>query len=264
MRSAWWLAVALIASACGVGTSETSTTAPAPSTTSTSSTTASIAPAETTTTEAAVVELREIVWPDDSQRLSVDRNYRFDLEGVSVSVRLPTEHWEVLGYEQGAALFGWRGDLGFRPETLDVLIFDVSDDGTEEAWSRIEALGQADLDDVNESWTWTDQGTSTVAGIPVEWREIRIPNVRPVANNPRVVALTDVGRAVLWADTTARFYVVPVEDLTVTVVAFETRCSCSFETSWSRSGHVDDEENELSMWLDQLEGFLSAVTFEGA
>ena len=143
-----------------------------------------------------------------------------------------------------------------------MLVFDVGDDGIERAWERIETLLDAELDSAGEKWAWSRTGASAVGGITVEWREGRVPDVPRSADDPRMVDLSSVGRATLWAGTSARVFVVPIEELTVTLVGYETRCACSVQQSWARDSHVDDVENELSMWVPELEDLLESMMFE--
>jgi hypothetical protein len=159
-------------------------------------------------------------------------------------------------------LLAWAGPSGFRDETLDLLVFDVGGDGVDGAWNRIEERLASELEPTGAVWDWANEGMAVVGGVEVEWREVRLPDVRLSPDDPRLVGLSDIGRATLWAGTSARVFVVPVEELTVTLVGYETRCACSFEQSWAREDHIDDIENELSMWISELEAFLAAMSFE--
>lgn len=247
--------VALVVAACEGEAGDTTTTSRAEpvadSTTTTNETATTIAPGR--------VVLDELSWPNDGRRLAAGVSHVLDLRGIRLAVTPGVDDWELLGFERSVALFGWRGPSGFRPETLDVLVLDIGDQGVEAAWTRIESLVGESLSAVGESLTWVDEGTAAVGGKSAEWREVRIPDARSFFDNPTMVALSPVGRAVLWANTTARVFVVSVDDLTVTIVGYETRCACSFEKSWMRGDHVDDVENELSMWIDELEAFLAAM-----
>ena len=256
--------LALMTATCaGEASQEPTTTAVSvaqPSKTIVESTTT---PKETTSPAVEPVVLGELVWaPNTSRKLREGVRHRAEVSGVAVEVTPPAAGWSLLGLERSAMLMAWGGPSGFRNETLNVLVFDVGNDGVDAAWARTEALLDSEVQLTEESWAWTDEGTTPIAGIEVAWREMRVPEVRPNEATPRVVNLSPVGRAALWAGTSARVFVVPVDDLTVTVVGYETRCACSFEQSWARSGNVDDEENELSMWVPELDALRAAMALE--
>ena len=173
----------------------------------------------------------------------------------------PIEGWELLGYRksgsEASALFGWRGPTGFRPETLDVYLWDVGDDGVESSWSRLETDPISRI--WGSEWDWSGGGFADVGASKVEWRGVRSPTWVDGMGSP---FLPDGS----WMDqTSARFYVVPVGDLTVSVMGYETRCACVPKGTPDAFGYAaqrsDDEENELSMWIDELEAFLAGIEF---
>jgi hypothetical protein len=257
------LPIVLMLAACGTNAAvETATTTGVAPTTERGGVVPTAIESTTTTTPVLVV-LDELVWqPNVSRRLDPEVRYRAELSGVQVEVAPSQGNWKLLGLGRKAMLLAWAGPSGFRDETLDVLVFDVGDDGIDAAWRRIGARLDGELESTGEEWAWSKEGVAVVGEMDVEWREVRVPDVRLSPEDPRVVDLSDVGRATLWAGTSARVFVVPVEDFTVTLVGYEARCACSFQQSWARFGHVDDVENELSMWIPELEAFLAAMSLE--
>lgn len=252
---------ALLAACSGSGTTPTTDSPPVEPSTTTAPPTTQV---ESTT---AVSEEPIVVGPIEEQtrfsqrRLLIERHrYLFQLQ-FDVIVTPPTAGWYALGHDPGSAvLFGWAGPSGFRHETLDVLLFDPGSD-VDAAWERFKSLIDTAL---GGGWTWNDSGTMSIAGETVEWQEFRVSDAPTPARepgDPRVVSLEEVGRATLWRNTTARVAVVESEGLTLTVVAYETRCACDVQSSWNRDDHVDSEENELHDWLPELEEFLGSITF---
>lgn len=270
MRAAL-LAVMVLVSACGGEPAETTTTAGVveqPSTTSTSSTTTSVAET-TTTTEAGPVVVGEFaagLGTGTFRKLSVGTTYSMAFDGFTLEIAPPMEHWILLGFQQSRALLGWNGPAGFDDGSLEVVVYDVAADGVDAAWSRIEGLRERFSRDMEWKWTWVDTGTGLLGDREAEWREVRFPPVPAddsVPNDLRLMAFMDSPYPTwLGHDSSARFYVVPVDDLTVTVLVWESRCKCP-EGLFGREDHVDrDVENELSMWVPELEAFLAAMSFE--
>jgi hypothetical protein len=264
--------LAVAAAACAGESAETTTTAaPGQPTTPSSgepSTAASSPPS--TTTQAGPEVLAENV----QTALSAGVRYRLVVNGVTIHVTPPLDNWELLYYVQtgseAGALFGWRGPSGFRAETLNVLIREVAGNGVDAAWPRVEAVGEAGLASAGEPWTLEGEGISLVGGVRADWREYRTP---PLRTEPELFA-ADIhftyslrgagGAARLLLDTSARFFVVPLSDLTVTIVGYETRCACvpNPTDAYDRGGQIgDDTENELSMWIPELEAFLASLEF---
>ena len=222
---------------------------------------------ESTTTTATRVELEDFgltLGGGGSQRvLRGGTTYVIHLEGLSLELTPTDSTWRALGVSNSRAIFGWSGRGGHG--ALEVLVYDIGFEGVEAAWTRIEGLRESLYrDDLDWEWTWVDQGVGRVGDIEAEWREIRIPpvpegdpdpndwNALPVVNTPFEV--------VLGHDSSARFYVVPVGDATVTVLAWESRCMCPEDGLFRRESFVDDDfENELSMWTADLEAFLDSL-----
>lgn len=219
---------------------------------------------ETTTTlpsQPQLVDVGEIICCNVTvPRMRTNATYRFGLLEVPISITPPMEHWEIIGSDRTGVLIGWRGPSGFKRETLSLLMFDVGTTGTDDAWSRLEALGQAELDAAGGVWTWLDSGRTVVAGSEVEWREVRVGEGRVIPDDPCVVNLTAVGASCIWDNSTARVYVLPVGDLTITFVAYESRCDC---VGGSGLESYLGEDNELSQWLNELEVMLAAIDVGG-
>jgi hypothetical protein len=260
-RLAWIATAGVVVAACSAETVDPTSTAAAPSSTDTTTT--------TTTTlvepEVVVIEAFGDGTPLGTWERQLREKVRHVFRGLTLDLEVvpPIPGWSVLGFRAGTAvLFAWSGPSGFRPETLDVLVFE-SGVAADAAWERFEARLDETFDVFGETWEWTDTGMMSVGGQEVEWREIRMPAeglpTNP-ADDPRVLSLTNVGRAVLWNDTTARVAVVDAAGLTFTIVAHETRCACDVERAWgNRVDHVDAEENELGDWLPELEAFLDSI-----
>lgn len=267
-RLAWIVTAWLVVVACSVETVDSTTTEVAPS--SSEATTTVVEPTTTTAVaEVVVIEPFGDGIPLGSFERALQADVRYVLPGLNLDLEVvpPAPGWSILGFRDGTAvLFAWSGPSGFRPETLDVLVFDLGVD-VDAAWQRFEDRLDVTFDAFGETWDWTNNGTMSVGGREVEWREIRMPSEglpTTAAGDPRVLSLTSVGRAVLWKDTTARVAVVDAEGLTFTIVAYETRCACDVQIAWdSRVGHVDAEENELGDWLLELEAFLDSIEFTG-
>lgn len=261
--------LAVVALSCaGDPVGETSTTAVpvTSSTTPTPSTTTTVAET-TTTTVAGLLPLQEFVqsseW-DRRVRLTKGATYVLEIEGVPVRLTPPTEGWELLGYQssgEAQALFAWRGPSGFRPETLDVLIWGVTQDGEDAAWTEIEE--EFPINFGSDDWEWTAEGFANVGGTESVWREV----TSPINENFRQPGLGIVSNSSWIPGTTARFYLVPVGEFIVTVMGFESRCACDGGPPGSNpilplDQLLDDTENELDMWLPELEAFLADLTFD--
>lgn len=266
-RLALLLAVALLA-ACTSGAVQTTTTTQAvqePTTTTVEVTTTAVVET-TTTTEAGPVVLGEFTTGlglGNFRRLAAGTTYSMAFDGFTLELTPPMEHWILLGFTQSRASFGWDGPSGFRDGALEVVIYDVDVDGAEAAWAQIEGLRDRFSRDIEWDWVWVDTGTGFLGDREAEWREVRFPPVPaddPAPDNPTLMPLMDTPYPTWLAhDSSARFYAVPVGDLTVTVLVWESRCKCA-EGLFGREDHIDrDVENELSMWIDELEAFLAAM-----
>ena len=268
MRRMWLAVLVGLVVACGAtGADDVSPTTVSPTTTTTVATTTSTTVVKTTT--AAKVVLAEGV----KTRLSVGVTYRWEMNGLMVEVTPPTDGWEVLYYRrtgsEAGALIGWRGPSGLRSETLDVLFRDFADDGIQAAWERVDAIGEAGRESSGGSWTLEDEGSAAVGGVSAEWREYRTPprtgEIQRFSDDIHFrYSLLGANETRLLLDTSVRFFVVPIRGSTVTVAGYETRCAClSSPTSrYDRGAQIgDDVENELSMWIDELEAFLAHVEF---
>lgn len=255
--------------ACGSTAGDaSSTTASATTTVALATTTAVV---ETTTTQEKVVLADGVV----HSSLSMGVTYQWEMNGLVVEVTPPADGWEVLYLaqtgSQAGALLGWRGPSGFRRETLDVLIRDFADDGTAAAWERVDAIGEAERESRGESWTLEAEGTGVVGGVPAEWREYRTPprtaEIQRFNSDVHFrYSLLGANEGRLLLDTSVRFYVVPIGDATVTVAGYETRCACVTDraeaSQYDRGAQITDSvENELSMWLGELEAFLASIEF---
>ena len=215
--------------------------------------------------EAPPIVVEEFEAVELRRDLIAGRTYSMAFDGFTLLVSPPMDDWLLLGFQQSRAVLGWEGPNGFRPGTLDLAVFDVSLGGVDEAWDRIEALRGDVFRDLDWEWTWVDQGTTTVGNQQVEWREVRFPPIPPDDEAPAdrnfVPVIDSPFEVWLGHDSSARFYVVPVGDLTATVLAWESRCRCA-ESVFRRESFVDrDVENELSMWIDELEAFVGGLKF---
>lgn len=263
MRAAL-IAVSVLLAACAGVAAETTTTTTAgvqegPATTMTSMSSTSAPEPDSTEAQPEVFEFS----PDDAfelgefQPLGAGQVYRMPLDALILEITPFDGHWALRPYPSWGGLdFRWDGPSGFRPSTLMVALHDVSQDGETAAWDRIEAILQGAAEKTGLPLTEEAHGTSLVAGADAEWREIRTPIEGPTTewsmflSRRWPIAIPD--------DTSVRYHVVPVSDFTVTVVAWEDRCNgCEVE-----EGMPDDFENELSMWISELEAFLASMTFE--
>ena len=254
--------------ACGSNAAHETTTIPPPTTTTTAVVTTTTVVETTTTTGARRVVVDEGLRV--AQRLSLIPGWTYVMvafDGFSVEIAPPMAEWWLTEYGQSIATLVWEGETGSRPGTLEIAIYGVSLEGVEGAWSRIESLQEEVSRDPEWEWTWVDRGTAMVGDREVEWREVRLPPIPaddPDPDNPTALTIVPSNfPVVLQHDSSARFYVVPVAGLTVTVLGWESRCVCPGRRSLGREDDfVDrDVENELSMWIEELEAFLAHVEF---
>lgn len=259
------LAFALV-SACGAPSETASTESTSPPTTTTTSIPVTSTEASTTTTlDTGPVE---VSFPErtgggvggntlTTVRLAPGTEYRFGMLVTPLRVRPPDANWEVRDYSDDRVRMRWRGDGGFSPGTLVVTVFGVSDITVEERWAELEAEISSELAAVTETLTWVDTGTTQVGGIETEWRELRTTENKPLAfdSSPCVIEFGE--NECVWFESSARVYVVPLDDLNVTVVATEQMCDCDLGGLGSFS-----QDNELHDWLPELDAFLAAFEFE--
>lgn len=278
-RTALFIAIALAACSAGptvVSSDETAPAASAEESTSTTtapvSTTATVAdPSSTTTTEppplAGPVEVAisegsgaagSSQFNPRSYRLQQDVAYRFGEFVPPLLFTPPVEHWEVADYSRDSLSLRWRGPSGFRPGTLVVAAFGLADSGDEESWLALEEWIASELAAVDETLTWLEIGTVAVGSTEVEWRELRTTDRRPIEiiSAPCVIDLP--GGECVWFESAARFLVVPVGGLTVTIVVTEQLCDCDVGGLPGRF----DQDNELEDWVDLIEAVLAALEFE--
>lgn len=267
MRRVWLSVVVAFLVACGTnGAGEVTTTA-SPTITTTLPTTTLKAAETTTTVGARRVVIGGAIDVAERRNLLEGLTYVMAFDGFNLEITPPMPQWVLAEYGQSRVVFVWEGPSGSRPGALEIAIFDVADGVVEAAWSRIEGLKEKLSRDPEWEWTWVERGTAMLGDREVEWREVRLPPVPdddPDPDNPDALTIIPSNfPTVLGHDSSARFYVVPVAGFTVTVLGSETRCVCPGRRSLGReAGFVDrDVENELSMWVDELEAFLAGMEF---
>lgn len=190
-------------------------------------------------------------------RLQRDTEYRFGMLVTPLRVTPPTAHWEVRDYSDDLVRMRWRGDAGFSPGTLVVAIFGVSDLTVDERWAELEEAISSELAAVSETLNWIDTGTAQIGGIEAEWREVRTTENKPLASESAPCVIEFGESECVWFESSARVYVVPLDDLNVTVVATEQMCDCDLGGLGSFS-----RDNEIHDWLRELDGFLASFEFE--
>lgn len=255
-----------LVSACGAPSETASTESTSPSTTTTTSIPVTSTEASTTTTlDTGPVE---VSFPErtgggvggntlTTVRLAPGTEYRFGMLVTPLRVSPPDGNWEVRDYSDDVVRMRWRGDGGFSPGTLVVTVFGVSDITVEERWAELEAEISSELAAVTETLTWVDTGTTQIGGIDVEWRELRTTENKPLASvsSPCVIEFGE--SECVWFESSARVYVVPLDDLNVTVVATEQMCDCDLGGLGSFRN-----DNELHDWIPEVNSFLAGFEFE--
>lgn len=256
------LAFTLI-SACGAP-GETASTA----STSTTTTVAFVSSTEASTTTTPDTGPIEVSFPErtgggvggntlTTVRLQPGAEYRFGMLVTPLRVSPPDANWEVRDYSDDRVRMRWRGDRGFSPGTLVVAVFGVSDITVEERWAELEQQASSELAAVSETLDWVDTGTTPIGGIEAEWRELRTTENKPLAAESAPCVIEFGENECVWFESSARVYVVPLDDLNVTVVATEQMCDCDLGALARFS-----QDNELHDWLPELDGFLAAFEFE--
>lgn len=284
-RTVCLLVVAALLGACARESAETMTIESLdPLVASTTSPTTTTTVAETTTAVEAssttAVENRRVsrldpsttggVWEcgDVSQSLFSQSRYEMQMDPVVVEFQPPSDHWDLCSYqvagEFSGALMEWGGPSGFKAETLNLRVFGAGAD-LDAAWAWIDELGTEGAAKHGVGWTQVDSGTTVVGEAEAEWREFRTPEL------PRIVSpgfesfyIPDEYVTDVWGDTSVRFFVVPIEEFTVTIMVYETRCACTGSPHGLDDGDqiADEAENELREWLPELNAFLSGMSFE--
>lgn len=231
----------------------------APSTTSTTATTS------TTTTAVSgpiVVEAFETGGVGGSGQTVSPRSmvtgepHRFEDFQPAFAAVPPSDHWAIGVHSSTSVLFEWTGENGQRPGSLYVMLFDGASGSVDEAWTRLESGVTESLDGLGFELEWIDRGSSTVGDTIADWRELRTPAevIRP-GGWPCVISLPS---GCVWTDATARFYVVPLGQATVTIAVYENRCDCEVGDSYSKFARG---ANELHDWTELFESFLASMEF---
>lgn len=195
--------------------------------------------------------------PSDAHRLVNAGVYRFGEFAMPVTLDTVVANWEVMCNRQDRIVMRWRGASGAEWGELVLSIFGLASGPVSDAWARIETDTQRELDQMSETLVWSATGTGQVGAVSAEWREVRTGPTRPslILSQPCVIDLP--GARCIWWDSTARIYVVPLDDLTVTIQASEERCSCDLGGLG-----IQDDPNELANHIELLEEILASLVFE--